>query len=397
MSTVQDPASATTAAPRRSPVTRWIAWALLCALVIGGAFVVARVNDVLSIPTRGALDPESAGRDGALALVEILRDQGVEVQVVRSRISAADALREGSTLAMTDPYALSDEAVRAMIAPADRVVVLSVSARMLRLLDLGEDSFSSASGAVEASCDLPEVSEVGRIRPDRLIVPGPGVTGCFAESDGASALLQTDREGASVSIIEASRLVSNGFLAEDGNAALGLALLGQSDHVVWYVPSFLDGDLEAQSEPSLGDLTPAWVTPAILLLVAALIAAAIWRGRRFGPLVAETLPVTVRASETMHGRARLTAKAADSGHAADALREGAIRRLARRLGLHERSSAGEVADASADRLRVPRSDVAELLSGSPPPDDEALVRLARRIADLEAAVEAASQDGRRRP
>ncbi len=38
------------------------------------------------------------------------------------------------------------------------------------------------------------------------------------------------------------------------------------------------------------------------------IAAAFWRGRRFGPLVVENLPVTVRASETMLGRARLYEK-----------------------------------------------------------------------------------------
>ncbi|MFP3821739.1 hypothetical protein SB658_23880, partial [Bacillus sp. SIMBA_008] len=91
--------------------------------------------------------------------------------------------------------------------------------------------------------------------------------------------------------------------------------------------SFGDTDIEGQSPDTLGSLTPPWVTPVILLLLAAGVAAAIWRGQRFGPLVAETLPVTVRASETMHGRARLTAKAGDAPHAGQALRDGAQRRL----------------------------------------------------------------------
>jgi hypothetical protein len=147
----------------------------------------------------------------------------------------------------------------------------------------------------------------------------------------------------------------------------------------------------------LGSLTPEWVTPAILLLLTAGIAAAVWRGQRFGPLVAETLPVTVRASETMHGRARLTAKAADAAHAGAALREGAQRRLARRLGLAAHAGADEVADAASDRLRIPRGTLQALLTGPLPVDDAALVALARQLDELETAVDADLRDGKAAP
>ena len=153
------------------------------------------------------------------------------------------------------------------------------------------------------------------------------------------------------------------------------------------MPSLADSDIEAQPVDTLGSLTPPWVTPAILLLLLAGIATAIWRGQRFGPLVAETLPVTVRASETMHGRARLTAKAADAPHAGLALREGAQRRLARRLGLTVRAGADEVADAASDRLRIPRGTLQTLLAGPPPADDASLIDLARRLDELEVAVD----------
>ncbi len=101
--------------------------------------------------------------------------------------------------------------------------------------------------------------------------------------------------------------------------------------------------------------------------------------------------MTVRASETMHGRARLTARAADAPHAADALREGTRRRLARRLGLAVHADADEIADAAADRLRIPRGTLQSLLSGPPPTDDAALVALARRLDELETAVETSAQ------
>ncbi len=376
-----------TARPVRRPWRRWLGWLLLIALVVGGALLAMRVTSAVSEPFRGALDPESAGEHGSLALAEILRDQGIEVQVVRNRDAARAAISDDTTLVMTDPYALSDDAVAALIEPSNRTVLLSTSARVLRLLDLGEDAFASVNEQVTASCDLPELARVGTISPERLFTPADGVTGCFGDDAGA-ALLVDDRDGVRIAMIDAARLFSNASLAENGNAALALALLGQTGHVVWYVPSFLDSDIESQGEPTIGDLTPGWVTPAILMLAAALIAAGIWRGRRFGPLVAETLPVTVRASETMHGRARLTAKTADAAHAAEAIREGTAKRVARRLGLHDRATSTEVADAVADRLRVPRPGVIELLAGHAPVDDDALVDVARRLSDLEAAVEA---------
>ncbi|MBQ3359526.1 MAG: hypothetical protein IJG47_11590, partial [Microbacterium sp.] len=252
-------------------------------------------------------------------------------------------------------------------------------------LDLG--AYSAAPLAeLDAQCTAGEFAEVGTIEPDRLMTPHSGVEWCFGDEEGAAVLID-DSDGRRTSIVDGSRLFSNAYLAENGNAALALALLGQTDRVVWYVPSLGDSDLEATSPDTLGTLTPPWVTPAIILLMLSGAAAALWRGRRFGPLVAETLPVTVRASETMHGRARLTAKAADAPHAALAIRDGAQRRLARRLGLTARATSDEVADAASDRLRIPRGTLQALLAGPLPTDDAALVELARRLADLEEAVE----------
>ena len=396
-SPAQGSPTVSTAARTPRPWRRWAGWLVVVALVVGGALLTIRIGEATSVQSRGGMDPESAGDSGTLALAEILRDQGVEVQIVRSRTEAAAAIRDDTTLVTTDPYALSDEAVAALLEPADHVVVLSASSRMLRLLGLGTDSGTSTAAPVEASCDLPELARVGAVHPDRLFVPAEGVTGCFTDAEGNAALLVDDGGGVRTALIEGSRLFGNGYLAEDGNAALGLALLGQTGHVVWYVPSLSDSDLEAEADPSLGDLTPGWVTPAIVVLLITGAAAAIWRGRRFGPLVAETLPVTVRASETMQGRARLTARAADAPHAAAAIRDGAARRMARRLGLEDRATAAEVADAVADRLGVPRGTVRELLAGPPPASDDQLVDVARRLADIEDAVDAAVRTERRQP
>lgn len=373
-------------AVRRPP--RWpalVGWLIVAALIVGVAFIALRVS--ASAPGRhGGLDPEGRNDSGALALAEILRDQGVDVIVSRSRIEARAAIDEDTTLVMANPYTLSDDGLTELMEPADRVVFLSTSSRLLSLLRIGQDA-PGTSPAVAAECALPEFAHVGAIRPDRLFAPADGVTACFGDSSNAAVLVDDRMDGRRV-IVEGSKLFNNAYLAENGNAALALALLGQTDRVVWYVPTFADSDIEGRSEDTLGSLTPDWLTPAILLLLVAGVAAAVWRGQRFGPLVSETLPVTVRASETMHGRARLTAKAADSAHAAEALRDGARRRLARRLGIAAHAGADEVADAASDRLRIPRGTLQTLLAGPLPTDDAALIELARRLDELETAVEA---------
>ncbi|MFE6734162.1 DUF4350 domain-containing protein [Microbacterium sp. NPDC057650] len=387
--------ASTAAARPRGRWRRWAGWLIVVAMLIGGTAIAARL--VTTPPAIGTmLDPESPGDAGARALAELLRQQGIEVTVVRSYSEVRGHLDGGATLAMADPLYLTDETVQAMVADAPRTVLLSGSARMLRLFRLGE-SAAGEPGRVTADCDLPEFAGVGTIVPGRMFSPSVNATGCFIGQDDEAAVLVDYSSSQRISLVDGTVLFTNGRLGENGNAALGLALLGQTGHVVWYVPSSEDSDITGEAQESLGSLTPDWVTPAILLLLLAGLAAALWRGRRFGPLVAETLPVTVRASETMHGRARLTAKAADSAHAAEAIREGTVRRLAQRLALGDRAAATEVADAASDRLRIPRGSLQELLAGPPPADDQQLVGLARRLAELEDAVDAALHPDLRAP
>ncbi|WP_298037740.1 DUF4350 domain-containing protein [uncultured Microbacterium sp.] len=381
------------------PARRWgalagwvglIAVAALFALVVGALAISAPES-------RNALDPESAKGSGSLALAELLRDQGTDISVVRTRSAAMAALDDGAMLVMSDPFALSDDAVLELLDGADDAVVLSASSRMLRLLEIGENTVGATHEPLSAVCALPELANVGGIRPERFFSPAAGVTGCFVDADGGAGLLVDERGSGRTLLLEAGALFSNDALIEDGNAALGIALLAQAEKIVWYVPSYADSDIEAQEAPSLAELTPEWVTPAILLLIVAGAVAAVARGQRFGPLVAETLPVTVRASETMQGRARLTARAGDAAHAAQALREGSLRRLAARLGLAASATPAEVADAASDRLRIPRGSLYDLLAGSLPTSDPDLVDAARRLSELEAAVDTAAHVERNTP
>ncbi|WP_298868087.1 DUF4350 domain-containing protein [uncultured Microbacterium sp.] len=380
--TAPDTAASTASAPPAGRRGRILGWTIVIVLVLGVVLLTTRLP-MIGADMSGTLSPSNPGPSGAKALAELARDQGVDITETRSRVEAASMLGPDATLVLTDPYTLSDDGVRTLLERADRVVLLTSSARMLRLLKLGTDAWDGGA-EVEASCSVPEFARVGGIEPQRAFVPARGVDGCFG--DDSSAVLRSTADGRTITLVEGTELFSNGHLAENGNAALGLALIAQQPQVVWYVPDFADSDISS-AQKTLGDLSPGWLTPAILLLMLAGVAAIWWRGRRFGPLVAEALPVTVRASETMQGRARLTAKAADAPHAGSAIRSGTLSRLAARLALGPRSRVEEVADAASDRLGVPRTALYDLLGGQAPQDDRELVELARRLSELETAVE----------
>lgn len=383
-STVAAPAS------RRRGFAGWVI-VVVAFVLVGG--IGAAVSGLGQWSDRGALDPDGAGRDGTRALAQILREQGVTVEVARSRVDALAALGdgEGRTLVLPDSPYLSDDALADLADTAEDVVVVDPRTRAVELLLPGSTSYGyGGAEAVAPACDLAEAERSGAVAVGRTFLPGDGVTGCYPVGD-AFGLLWADQGAHRVSMVDAAGVFTNDALADDGNAALALNLMGRNADLVWYVPSPGDTDL-AGPPPTLGDLTPGWVTPAIVLLAVAAVAAGIWRGRRFGPLVVERLPVSVRAGETMEGRGRLYARARDHLHAADALRIGATRRLAKALGLGPSATVHEVADAAADRIGASRATVRGLLVDELPRTDADLMSISDRLRNLERAVRAAVRD-----
>lgn len=363
-------------------------WIVVGLLVVGGVgAVISAAGDPVA---RGLFDPESAGPDGTRAVVEILREQGVDVTVARDLDAVHSALDgSASTLIMPDSAYLSDDALSSLIETATDAVVLSPTARATRVLFPGAiPAGVGPAHPIDPSCVLAAAVRSGAITSGIMFDPaGSTATACYLD-DGRAALLVDEEGDRRVSLLDAREMFTNAHLAEHGNAALALNLMGRHPAAVWYVPSPADSDL-TDSSPSLGELTPPWVTPVMVLLVCTAAVAAVWRGRRFGPLVVENLPVTVRASETMEGRARLAARSRDSVGALDSLRLATLDRLAGLLGLGASAEAGAIADACADRIGAQRHIVHDILIGHVPVDDDDLVSSADRLRDLETAVRTA--------
>lgn len=376
-------ASTLEAPSRRRRVTAWVAIGLVL-LIVGAIGAALAMNAQWA--ERDALDPESAGPDGTRALVQILRDHGVEVQVARTHEEAGSLLAgDADTLVLPDTPSLSVERLAELVDSATDTVLIEPRTRTIDLLIPGATLAGAApSGVVQPGCRLGDAERAGGVQPGTLFAAGGGTTACYAV-DGAHGLLAAFNGDRRSSVVDGTTLFTNEHLAENGNAALGVNLLGRHPVVVWYQPGLGDTDL-ADTDLTLGELTPPWVSAVIVLLLVAGIAAGIWRGRRFGPLVAERLPVTVRASETTEGRARLYAQSRDALHAADQLRIGALERLARLLGLGAGASAQEIADAAASRAEIDRAAARGILIDELPATDADLVDLRQRLRQFEDAV-----------
>jgi hypothetical protein len=114
---------------------------------------------------------------------------------------------------------------------------------------------------------------------------------------------------------------------------------------------------------------------------------AAWQARRLGPLVAERLPVVVRASETVEGRARLYRSRRARGQAAQALRTAALHRLTPRLGLGgDTSDSAVVVAAVARRCHLDEAAAHRILFGPAPETDSDLLGLAQTLDDIERQV-----------
>jgi len=372
----------------RVRVRRWVYWVA----AFTGVLIIVIVGMLFngSATLGGGLEADNAGPAGAQAVAEVLRQQGVEVTITSTLDATEDAISDpaNTTLFLYDrDFFLDEDQYEKAVSLADTLVLLDPNYTALEAAAPSVALAGVLEGTATAKCDVFAATQAGEISSDgvglRVIDDTAAAEGCFAQDDVYS-LVRVEESSKTVTVLGTTSALSNEFVGDRGNAALALNVLGEKKSLVWYIPGI--GDLLGETAPTLGELSPPWVTPTILAILLGGIAAAIWRGRRFGPLVIENLPVVVRASETMQGRARLYQANSSRLHALDALRIGTVTRLATACGL---SRVASVDDVIATVARVSGRDihsVRTLLLDAQPATDRELVSLSDDLLELEREV-----------
>ncbi|WP_166866198.1 DUF4350 domain-containing protein [Salinibacterium sp. ZJ70] len=364
---------------RTSPRLGGIGLALVVLIALAAMWAAGQTSDS-GLHTRSPLDPSDRG---TLAVAEVLREQGVEVIVAHSFPDAERALDGASTLLLDDDlWVLTEEAYELVLAASDRIVVVMPTDTALEILAPGAEYAGFGGGVAQAECDLPAAERAGRVDAagDAISAPSSAIR-CFPTDSGSHALVQMQNEPTTVTLLGAGDVLRNDTVTEHGNAALVLGLLGERDRLVWYQPDI--DDLAFERSDSLARYQAPWFTPLAVLLLLVGIAAVLWKGRRMGPVVVERLPVEVRASETMEGRARLYERTGARDHTIRTLRTATLARLARVLGLARTARDDEIIVAAASASGRDVRELTALLGDTPVADDRALLRLSDALLTLE--------------
>jgi hypothetical protein len=374
------PEAVTGTVARRWRSWRWVVLTLVVLAVIAG------IGAYLTAPRPGArMDPESTDPDGAHALVALLRDGGVEVVVANSIADVEQAARPGTLILVAQSQYLTDDALldRLAKAPGDLLLVEPTARTREALMPGVRMSVEKISFDSDPNCTLREANRAGTVRfgPSDTYQAKDGrtMTRCY---DGV--LIRYRDDGRSVTAVGNTDFMTNGGLLQAGNAALAMNLAGDRPRLVWYAPHRIEG--ETSSPASLFDLIPENVTWIVWQLCLVVLLVALWKGRRPGPLVAEELPVVVRASETVEGRGRLYRSRRARDRAAAALRTATVQRLLPRLGLGPGAPATAVVTTVARRSGADPGLVSYHLFGPPPATDDDLLQLARALDEIERQV-----------
>jgi hypothetical protein len=335
---------------------------------------------------KGNLDPNGTGVGGARALRVLLTNHGVDV---RRRTDTDRALSDAlnSTTGVVVLVPLPDMLTTGQL---HRIGQLGTAVRVVlvdpgdgNLERLGVDVRTSGSAGIrtrDPDCGLAAARVAGRAVLGGTTYRGGDGETCYPAGGGGGTLVTTTMPGgAELAVLGAPSPLTNGKLGDQGDAALGLSLLGAgqpADTVVYWLMPGAGTTHSNETSVSLSDLLPGWALVAFTQLLFAGLIAALWRARRLGPPVTEPLPVVVRAAEAVEGRGRLYRRGRARDVAAEALRSGARAKVVPRLGLGTDPPIGAVVAAVSRNTGWPAAHVGALLYGAVPADDAGLVRLA---------------------
>jgi hypothetical protein len=346
---------------------------------------VAAIATYLTAPRPGGrLDPGATGPDGGHALVTLLRERGVTVMVANSVDEAVTAARPGSLLLFGQTQRVATEPLMQRLADASGdLLLVEPTSRARAALSPGIRSAGTGSADDTPDCALREANQAGTVDfgPSNTFraVGDKAVTSCY----GGALVRYRDGER-NVTVLGSTEFLTNGGLLRAGNAALAMNLAGEHSRLVWFAPQHVEGGSSAKGK--IFDLIPENVTWMVVQLWLTVALVALWKGRRIGPLVAEDLPVVVRASETVEGRGRLYRSRRARDRAAQALRTATLQRVVPRLGVGADAPPSAVVRAISGRHRSDPEMLRHILFGPPPTTDADLVRLTHALDEIERQV-----------
>src|SRR5690606_18682079 len=221
------------ARPRRHRGVLALALGLLVLAVVVSVLTARSTSDV-------PLAPDNPDPDGARALAQVLREQGVSVTYVRTTAAALAEAGAGTTLLVLSPETLRTEQREALAGVAADVVLADVGwGDLAPLTSRVRVDGHAVRESRPAGCDDPHAQAAGEVTSGGPVLSGTDAVLCFAGPEGAgyAAWTEGDRQWRAIAD---GWVLSNDGIATAGNAARVLRTLGAPDRLVWYLPNACD-------------------------------------------------------------------------------------------------------------------------------------------------------------
>ncbi|WP_193070754.1 MULTISPECIES: DUF4350 domain-containing protein [unclassified Brevibacterium] len=393
-----------------------------------GVWIVAAIAILITViatmlmtsdrESEAPLHYDSTAREGTKAMVETLRDHGVEVTTTEDYETAHKASGKPDTtlLIPTKADLLSQgdiDGFQSQLAANDNRLALIDPGHMVQEFTdriTVDDSISPLATPDKISrphCEVPAAQAAGGVETGETEYAearkgteglstcypftGPGVSqvgGGEVTPGSAHGQLIVDEGGGGkadfpVTVLGNPDWATNAGIDEEGNASLVLSQLSQSGHLVVYYPTESG---ESESTPSTLDYVPSWFIAGALWLVPCVLILLLILGRRFGPLAVERLPVIVPAVETVHGRAALAARSHDRTGALHTLRTGALLRVAKRLALGPEAGPRDIIVGIANATGRDPAQVDSVFSSAVPSTDSELANIVHQLTLIESEI-----------
>lgn len=377
----------------------WIIAVAVILIAAIGAFFVSIVNEETD-----DLHPESVQPRGTKALMEMLRDHGVDVTVTESRSEALAAAAEPDTTVLladteTPSFTGTPEELTAAVESSGNSLVLVDPLYTIDdytpAVSVSSHFDSAFDTLLQPECAVPAAEAAGPVRGTNeyytaQLAEGWSSAACYPGENSPSrdgAYVYAEADDWDVTVLGSSAWMTNAEIDEEGHAALMLHTLGKHENLVYYLPQSADQPGAGGEEPTDPvSLIPPWFGVALLWLIPVAAALLWWRVRRFGPLAVERLPVVVPPVETVHGRAALMQRAGARRESLHSLRTGSLLRIARLLArpAHERPE--QLCDAIAAHTGRDPAEVRYAYLDAVPGNDRQLSELAVLITTIESEV-----------
>ncbi|GAB76787.1 hypothetical protein SAMN05421595_1921 [Austwickia chelonae] len=342
-------------------------------------------------PEEGNLN--SATASGGAALSALLRERA-QVDVRMARTSSELGNPHEGTFVIATENKIPAEALGSVRSHASRAKTLVLIAPHQETLDLFARDIRPLTkidgGSFNARCTAGWIRAADEIdgRSTLYLSNRGDDQVCFKQVGGGTglpgSLVGREEGGRRLLVVGNPEMFTNNRLDKLGNAAVALRLLSGHPQLTWY--SGVTEKRATDGEPgAAATWHPPWFQPMVLGLTATVVVGMFWRGRRFGRLAREPLPVVVQAGETTLARGRMYRRAHEPGYAATILQQATCRRLAATLALAPSADPGAVAQAASRVCRRSPDDILHTLTRVPQNDAD-LSAIAGALASLEGEV-----------